>query len=187
MDHRISLKWVTVLLVACLPLVSGCSGTLATLGDDRSRSQTVTDNEIVLNINKRLLTETNRDLFFNVTTDVFEGRVMLTGTVKKEADRQRAAKLVSGLPGVRTLYNDIQLATDGGIGASANAAWIDAKVRAQLVSAKNVKLLNYRLRVVNSTVFLLGRARNAAEKGEGMRIVRQTSRVRGIVDHVTEG
>ena len=75
-------------------LTAGCAIDAATtVAADRSMEQVVTDAEIVLDINKRLLAGENQDLFFDVTTNVYEGRVMLTGSVRTARDRQRAGTL----------------------------------------------------------------------------------------------
>ena len=183
MDNNFFVKGLTALcLVVFIPLLANCSGTLATFGDDRNSEQTLTDNEIILNINKRLLSSKNRPLFFSIKVDVFDGRVMLTGTVQNENNRRNAAGLVQGLIGVQELYNDIQVIQNPR--NISNDMWIDAKIRAQLLAAENIKSLNYRWRVVNNTVYILGQARFPSEKIELIRIVRQTSRVRGIIDHV---
>ena len=54
-------------------LTAGCAIDATTsVASDRSMSQVVTDAEIVLDINKRLLASENQDLFFDVTTNVYE-------------------------------------------------------------------------------------------------------------------
>jgi len=171
-----------VFFLACIPLLTNCSSTLATFGDDRNREQTLADTEIILNINKRLLSGEFRPLFFSIKVDVFAGTVMLTGTVPKESMRQKAARVVGGLIGVQRVYNEIQV-TQGPRNTS-NDMWIDAKIRARLLAAKNIKSLNYRWRVVNNTVYILGKASFPTEKAEVLRIIKQTSRVRGIIDRV---
>jgi osmotically-inducible protein OsmY len=184
MVDRILRHCAAISAVLCLSALLGCSGTLGIFGDDRSRSKTIADTEIELNINKRLLAADNRDLFFNVSSDSFEGRVMLTGSVPSEADKLRAGRMVNGLPNVRELYNHLIISSKRGLANKTNDAWIDTKIRSQLITRKNIKWLNYRWRVVGGTVYLLGRAQNKSEKNDVMKILRQTTRVRGIVDHV---
>lgn len=192
MDLKINLKSALLPALLTLILLGGCSAQLATFGlatfgDDRSRENTISDNEIILDINKRLLSERNRDLFFSVFVDAYEGRVMLTGVVSSEGKKRRAGRLVNGLTKVRTLYNNIKVAKNDNIKNRANDAWIDAKIRAQLLSKKDIKWLNYRWRVVNGMVYLLGRTNRSSEKAVILKIIRQTSRVRGIIEHIELG
>ena len=184
MDRKITLKSRILPALLTLIFLGGCTGPLATFGDDRSRGNTIADNEIILDINKRLLSERNRDLFFSVFVDAYEGRVMLTGMVASEVNKRRAARLVNGLTNVRALYNNIKIVKNDNIKTRANDTWIDAKIRAQLLSKKDIKWLNYRWRVVNGTVYLLGRTKSSSEKADIVRIIRQTSRVRGIIEHI---
>lgn len=176
-------------LVALLLLTgiatSGCAIDAATsVAEDRRFSAIAADTEIKVDINKRLLSEKNRDLFFDVTTDIYEGRVMLTGSVKIARDRRRAGALVNGLRGVRTVYNEIQVTNKGGFTNSANDTWISTKIKAKLLAEKGVKSINYKWNVVNSVVYLIGRARTRTELGKVLAIIKDTQHVTGIVQHV---
>ena len=164
---------------------SGCAIDAATsVAEDRRFSAIVADTEIKLDINKRLLSEKNRDLFFDVSTDTYEGRVMLTGSVKTPRDRQRAVALVNGLRGVRTIYNEIQVTHKGGFPNTANDTWISTKIKAKLLAEKGVTSINYKWNVVNSVVYMIGRARSQHELRKVLAIVKDTKHVTGVVQHI---
>ena len=172
----------------CAALASGCAIDAATApASDRSMSQVVTDAEIVLDINKRLLDGKNQDLFFDVTTNVYEGRVMLTGSVKTARERQRAGALVNGLRGVRAVYNELQITDKGGFKNTANDVWISTKIRAKMVAAKNVKSINFRWQTVNGIVYLIGRASDKAEFDQVLALIKDTEHVTRVVEHVAVG
>lgn len=173
-----------ILLLGVAP-VTGCAIDAATtVAADRPAGAVVNDAEIVLDINKRLLSEKNRDLYFDVTTNAYEGRVMLTGTVKTARDRERAGALVNGLHGVRALYNDLQVTSEGGFTQAANDTWITTKIRARLVAEKGVKSINYRWHTVNGVVYIIGRARNQAELDKVLAIIKDTQYVTRVVQHI---
>ena len=159
---------------------SGCT----TVAEDRRFSAVAADTEITVDINKRLLSEKNRDLFFDVSTDIYEGRVMLTGSVKTERDRQRAAALVNGLRGVRAIYNEIQVTSKGGFTNTANDTWISTKIKAKLLAEKGVKSVNYKWNVVNSVVYMIGRALTQTELAKVLAIVKDTKHVTKVVQHI---
>jgi len=166
-------------------LAAGCAIDAATApASDRSMSQVVADAEIVLDINKRLLASENQDLFFDVTTNVYEGRVMLTGSVRTARERQRAGTLVNGLRGVRTVYNELQITDAGGFKNTAHDVWISTKIRAKLVAAKDVKSINYRWQTVNGVVYLIGRAQDRAELDRVLALIKDTEHVTGLTEHV---
>lgn len=187
--NRISIP--TFLVGSFLVIISlglaGCVGAITTIADDRTGGQKIEDNEIVLSINQRLLSEKYRDLFFRVSTDVFEGRLMLSGSVNEEKDRQRVLSLVKDLPGIRTVYNEVQVAGPNGLKNTSHDPWIDTKIRARLLQAEGVRSVNYRWRVVNSVVYILGRALTPIEKQRVMQSLKTTERVTRIVDHVVVG
>jgi osmotically-inducible protein OsmY len=173
-----------VLLLGCAT-VTGCAiDAVTTPASDRPMSQVVNDAEIVLDINKRLLADENRDMYFDVTTNAYEGRVMLTGTVKTPRDRERASALVHGLHGVRALYNDLQVTPGDGFANTANDTWITTKIRARLVAEKGVSSINYRWHTINGVVYIIGRAESQAELDKVLAIIKDTRHVTRIVQHV---
>lgn len=174
----------TATLVVLLLLTGiGASG-CANVAEDRRFSAIAADTEIKLDINKRLLSEKNRDLYFDVSTDIYEGRVMLTGSVKTPRERQRAVALVNGLRGVRTIYNEIQVTNKGGFTNTANDTWISTKIKAKLLAEKGVTSINYKWNVVNSVVYMIGRARSQHELRKVLAIVKDTKHVTGVVQHI---
>ena len=166
-------------------VTSGCVIDAATtVVEEREFSKVVTDTETKANIAKRLLSPNNSDLFFGVSTDAYEGRVMLTGSVKTARDRERAATLVQGLRGVRIVYNEIQVTDKGGFRNTANDAWINAKLNAKFFAEIGVKSINLRWRVVNGTVYLLGLARSEKERRLAIALAKDTNYVTGVTDHI---
>ena len=166
-------------------VTSGCAIDAATtVAEDREFSKVVTDTETKANITKRLLSPNNNDLFFDISTDAYEGRVMLTGSVKKAGDRERAAALVQGLRGVRIVYNEVQVTDKGGFRNTANDAWINTKLNAKYFAEIGVKSINLRWRVVNGTVYLLGFARSEKERKLAIALAKDTKYVTRVTDHI---
>lgn len=180
---RIALMFTTLLLVSAG--TSGCAIDAATtVVEDRKFSNVATDTEIKANITKRLLSPSNNDLFFDVSTDAYEGRIMLSGSVKVASDRDRVAALVKGLRGVKTIYNEIQVTNKGGLQNTANDVWISTKIKAKYFAEVGVKSINLRWRVVNGTVYLLGFARSEKERRLMIALAKNTNDVIGVVQHI---
>tara|TARA_B100000700_G_C14559341_1_gene630335 strand:- start:6 stop:593 length:588 start_codon:yes stop_codon:yes gene_type:complete len=155
-----------------------------TIIEERLLKQIVTDAEIKLDINKRLFSGKNHDLFFSLHTNVYEGRVMLTGTVGSEYQRQRIIALTSGIPGIRKIYNNVQVTKSGKFKNTANDVWISTKFNSQLLAEKGVKSANYQTRVLNSTIYLIGRALSQKELNKVLTIAKRIKHVNGVVHHV---
>lgn len=171
-------KIATAFLVLGL-LAQGCAAV-----EDRRLGQVATDAEIRLDINKRVLNGQNQDLFFDLKTNVYEGRVMLTGAVKSAANRTRIENLAKGIPGVRTIYNNVQVTDAGGFKNTANDVWIKTKINSQLLAENGVNSANYQTRVVNSVVYIIGRALSQHELGKVLTIAKRTDHVLKVVYHI---
>ncbi|MGB0576162.1 MAG: BON domain-containing protein [Alphaproteobacteria bacterium] len=171
-------KIATAFLVLGL-LAQGCAAV-----EDRRLGQVATDAEIRLDINKRVLNGQNQDLFFDLKTNVYEGRVMLTGAVKSAANRTRIENLAKGIPGVRTIYNNVQVTDAGGFKNTANDVWIKTKINSQLLAENGVNSANYQTRVVNSVVYIIGRALSQHELGKVLTIAKRTDHVSKVVHHI---
>ncbi len=151
--------------------------------EDRSFEALKSDSAIALDINEVLLGEKYRDLFFEISTDVYEGRVLLTGTVKFAENKQRATDLVRGIKGVRQVINEMQVTDTYGVGPAANDLWIETKLKAQLVTTDGIRSINYRWRSIKGTVYLIGAARSQAELDTVLDVIRNTARVQRVVNH----
>ena len=170
-------KFASLLII--LVLAQGC----ATV-DDRKLNQVATDAEIELDINKRLFNRKNIDLFLDLQTNVYEGRVMLTGAVKSDFNRRRIETLATGIPGIQVIYNNVQVTNSGGYKNTANDIWIRTKLRSQLLAENGVKSANYQVRVTNSTVYLLGRALSNLELRKVLTIAKRVKHVSKVIHHV---
>ena len=147
---------------------------------DRSLFNVLDDKSIKNTINNALLDEA---LLLNINTDVYQGRVMLTGSVKDEATRQKAEGLVRKVDGVRELYNEIQVTDKSWVKSLPKDTWIENTLGARMVLAPGVRAVNYQLRVANGVVYILGIAKSRAELDRVIALAR-TSGAHQIVSHV---
>ena len=175
---------IALLLAACSinPLTVPVDA-VTTVAEDRPLSEAGTDLRIKTNI-LTAFTEEAKGLLVDVSADVYEGQVLLTGSVKKAEDRTKAEGLARGVKGVRKVFNEIQVTTEGGLSASAKDFAIETKLKANLLAAKGVTSINYRWRSVNGVVYFLGVARSQEELDKVLTLARQMDGVRNVVSHV---
>ncbi|MCZ6772531.1 MAG: BON domain-containing protein [Proteobacteria bacterium] len=170
--------------------LAGCSSptmmldAATTVAEDRPMSQVMSDAGLKIDINMKLLSNKYRDLFLDVNTNVYENRVMLTGSVETTAEKRRATLLVLGVKGVTKVINELQVTADGSLKDTANDLWIETKLKARLVGADGVSSINYRWRSVNGVVYFIGVAQNQDELAKVIRLARGTSHVNNVVSHV---
>ena len=185
-------RGIAILLAATL-LTSGCTavglavGAAATAGvsvaQERTTRQALTDAEIRVTINNSLLND-GRELFVDVSTEVVEGRVLLTGNVNRPEDRIRAAEIVWATPDVVELINELEVGGGGGVEGYAEDVWISTQLRAKLLGDADVNAINYTIETINKTVHLIGVARNEEELARVVDIASRVPGVEKVVSHV---
>ena len=151
--------------------------------EDRSLKTLRDDAAITLDINEALVGKQYSDLFAEISTDVYEHVVMLTGTVKFAQNKQRATDLVRGIKGVKRIVNELQVTDDYGPATAANDLWIETKLKVKLLGTKGIRSINYRWRSVNGVVYVIGAGRSQQEMNTVLNVIRTTERVKKVVNH----
>ncbi|MCX6923157.1 MAG: BON domain-containing protein [Verrucomicrobia bacterium] len=98
----------------------------------------------------------------SITTESKNGAVTLTGTVAEESHIGLARDTVSGLPGVKSVDN--QLTVKGDAPAEQSDTWIALKVKTALLFHRNVRATKTDVNVRNGIVTLSGEAASMAQK-----------------------
>jgi len=177
-------------VAATMAVVTGCTqptglvNVASSPAEDRSLQTLRDDAAITLDINEALIGKQYSDLFAELSTDVYERVVMLTGTVKFAKNKQRATDLVRGVKGVKRIINELQVTSDYGPGAAANDLWIETKLKVKLLGTKGIRSINYRWRSVNGVVYVIGAGRSQKEINTLLNVIRTTDRVNKVVNHV---
>ena len=175
----------------CLFIISGCqtaymtSISKAVLIDKEERSfNNYVEDTIILAQLKNEYFSNNENIFFQVSVDVIEGRVMLTGIVEQIDERIEATKLAWGIKGVNEVINEIQISNDEGILDYADDLVMKTKINAKLLLEKNILNLNYSVEVVNGIVYLIGIAQDQKELDAVTEISKNTYGVISVISYV---
>ena len=150
------------------------------LAADRSLFNVADDYSIKSEITTALFDEA---MSLNVSTDVYQGMVMLTGAVAEERDKKKAEKLARQVKGVRELFNDIQVTTEVSITDRVSDLLMENKLKAKLVFAAGLTSINFRWRAVNSVIYFMGMAKSREELDRVLTLARMSG-VQRIVSHV---
>lgn len=118
-----------------------------------------------------------------VGVEVYEGRVLLTGTLANEEMRATAVSLTWKSEGVTDVINEIQI-RDSSLRDLAKDSWITAQLKSKLTFDKNILAINYSIETVNGIVYLIGIAQNQQELDRVIAHARNLSYVRRIISHV---
>jgi osmotically-inducible protein OsmY len=171
-------------LQGCVGLAVGGAATAGSAAlQERGIRGAVSDNAIALEINHYWF-QSSEKLFASVQTQIYEGRVLVSGAMTDADKRAEAIRLAWKAKGVREVINEIELTDEGGLKAYAKDTWSAGELRSRLLFARNVNSANYSVEVVNGTVYLLGVFTDAAEHDRVLGIARSQSNIRRVVSHV---
>lgn len=174
----------TMAVVTACTQPTGLVNVASSPAEDRSLQTLHDDAAITLDINEALIGKQYSDLFAELSTDVYERVVMMTGTVKFAKNKRRATDLARGVKGVKRIINELQVTSDYGPGAAANDLWIETKLKVKLLGTKGIRSINYRWRSVNGVVYVIGAGRSQKEINTLLNVIRTTDRVNKVVNHV---
>jgi osmotically-inducible protein OsmY len=169
-----------LVLSGCLPLAATgmAVGTLAAL-DRRSVGAQTEDTEIELRAGNRMPDAIKGARGVAITS--YNRRVLLTGQVPDEASKLDAERAVRQVPGVREVYNELELGTRVTFSTAAGDATITARVKAGLIEQKALNSNAVKVVTENGVVYLMG----LLTQREGPAYATVASRVPGVRRVVT--
>ena len=152
------------------------------LAQERSPEDAARDEIIDAAIAEALFQAHVDDLFLPVNVDVMEGRVLLTGYVADREMADRAVAIARRVPGVREIVDELRTG-ELSLLDKARDRWIDARLGLQLLADSGVSAFDYHVSVVGGAVYVLGIARDAAERDRVAALAGGVEGVRGVVMH----
>jgi len=174
---------VTALLGGCVGAAVGAGATVgAAAYQERGVDGVARDLKITADIRERLF-RYDHELAAGIGLEVYEGRVLVTGTVDEEKDRADAIRLAWQAPGVNEVINEIQV-VDTDLADLTRDTWITTKLEARITFDKHISAVNYSIETVNRTIYLIGIAQNQAELDRVIAHARDIEQVRRVISHV---
>ncbi|MEE4207922.1 MAG: BON domain-containing protein, partial [Parvularcula sp.] len=156
--------------------VAGCS-------QNRSLGDRIDDSAAGLTLKGELLFTRGVDTS-DVDMTVFEGRLLLAGTVRSEGDKILVEDKAASIAEVEEVINELQVLPKTTVSQGTKDALIDQRLSAALLADTGIAAGNYRILVSQGTVYLLG---VAAGPNELRRAVGQAQAIDGVnevVSHV---
>lgn len=172
-------------LTACAPVVAIGGGAVVarSVAQERTTMDALRDTEIKLGLQNRLANYSG-ELYRDVSVDVVEGRVLLTGSVPRREDKIAASRIAWELEGVAAVEDELVVAEDSGTKAYFTDVRISNALRFALLTDANVSSRNYNVETVDRVVHLTGIAKSQAELD---RVIAQAQKIKGVervVSHV---
>jgi osmotically-inducible protein OsmY len=174
-------------LSSCGPeiLFFGSAGGGAVLAKEKTIGNTVDDSTIWSKIKADFLNHHKKieGIMTNVSVEVSEGRVLLTGTVHNSEERLKIVKIVWSQNGVREVMNEIKLSGEQSPSYGTDT-WITMQVKSKLLSNKEVHSMNYNVETIDNIVYILGIAKNETEKEKVISLAESVKKVNKVVDYI---
>lgn len=169
-------------LSACVPLaiVGGAAGagTLMLAAERRSNETQTADRTIEEDAQQSVVDALAGRGHVNVTS--YYRKVLLTGEVPTEQDRQMVHSIVERTPQVQGVINELAIMPNSGPKQRSSDAFISGKVRARLIDANGAPANAVRVITERGTTYIMGRL-TAHESEVVTQVVRQTSGVERVV------
>ena len=166
----------------CLVLgIAATAATGAVIAEERTVGNVVDDNVDVNAI--RIDLSKKKETYKDVHVEVFEGRVLLTGRVDNEEDKENLDKLIWPVSRVIEIINEVDIEEDNqesNMNKIMQDSWISTKIRSKLLFNRKTKSLNYKIVVYNKKVYLIGVAKNQEEIDSMLEIVSHVSGVEEV-------
>lgn len=201
-----------ILVIVFLPLwLNGCVPAAVLVAQKgiksalevRPLSRQLEDAKIHANLLQEYL-RVDSGLPVDVNTDVWEGRVLLTGLVDSKKKQDAILSITRGDSRIEAVYDHILLGSPAEVARNREVAktqpaaerdvvkisriasdvWIEAKLKTQFLTAEGVKSVNYRWQSVRNKVYIIGRARTEFEKNLVLQIIRGTKGVIHLEEYI---
>jgi osmotically-inducible protein OsmY len=186
MPPRASFNFIAVMLTLAL---GGCGvliGAGATAGsasmEERGLSNAIDDKFIQTEINSNWLGIDPR-LFISLSSEVHEGRVLLTGSVVRPEHRVKAVLTAWQVDGVREVINQIEIRDRSSLINYARDAWITTQLTIKLTVDGAIKAINYSIDTVNGHVFIMGIAQDKVERNRVAAHAQNVGYVRRVTNY----
>jgi osmotically-inducible protein OsmY len=143
-------------VTACIPVIVGAVGAGAYAATDRRSLGAQADDKLIApRVDKRISEALSDRAHVNVNS--FNRKVLLTGEVPDQASKDRAEEIARSVDNVTSVVSDLEISGMTPSTARNNDAFITGKVKAELVSRKDLFANAYNVTTEKSIVYLMGR------------------------------
>jgi osmotically-inducible protein OsmY len=166
-------------LTGCFPLAVVGVGAGALMVADRRIAETyMADEAIEVRANNRINEYFGSATHVNVTS--YNRGVLLSGECLSQEDKARIEQIVTGVPNVRVVYNQLLVAQASTLSGRSNDSFITSKVKGRFLDSKQFSANHVKVVTEWGTVFLLGMV-TQKEADASVEIARTTGGVLKVV------
>lgn len=170
---------LTSALSGCVPAAAvGATGAAFVITDRRQTEAFLADEGIELRAISRINEKFPEQVHVNVTS--YNRMALLTGEVPDEATRREVEKIVSTVPMVKTISNELQISGSSSLAGRATDAFLTSKIKARFLDHNQFSPTKIKVVTEAGTAFLIGLVTNT-EATASVEIARTTGGVLKVV------
>jgi osmotically-inducible protein OsmY len=179
----IALLFTITLLGGCVPVafVAGAAAGGAVIYDNRGTKTILQDDSTAYKAQGRINSDAALNQQTHIAVTVFNHIMLLVGQAATADLRQHAYDLVSNLPNIKRIYNQITVEAPTSLAIRSNDAWITTKVKTKLLAEKGLHSSQIKVLTEKGTVYLMG----LVTRSQGALAALVTSKVSGVQKVVT--
>ena len=179
---KIHFLFILIILSGCVGASSkGVFGTGVTVAlDPRTLGTQIDDGIMDKNLDARLLL-VDKNYFLNVSTQVLDGRIFITGKVETPEEKLKITKLAWETQGVRSVRNDLKIKEKFNFKQSSKDILITSQLRSAIIFNKKIKSANYSIDTYKKTIYIYGIAETEDEKNEVIKEAKEILDVKSVI------
>ena len=179
---KIHFLFILIILSGCVGASSkGVFGTGVTVAlDPRTLGTQIDDGIMDKNLDARLLL-VDKNYFLNVSTQVLDGRIFITGKVESPEEKLKITKLAWETQGARSVRNDLKIKEKFNFKQSSKDILITSQLRSAIIFNKKIKSANYSIDTYKKTIYIYGIAETEDEKNEVIKEAKEILDVKNVI------
>ena len=179
---KIHFLFILIILSGCVGASSkGVFGTGVTVAlDPRTLGTQIDDGIMDKNLDARLLL-VDKNYFLNVSTQVLDGRIFITGKVETPEEKLKITKLAWETQGARSVRNDLKIKEKFNFKQSSKDILITSQLRSAIIFNKKIKSANYSIDTYKKTIYIYGIAETEDEKNEVIKEAKEILDVKNVI------
>ncbi len=130
-----------------------------------------------------LFTDRNHD-YGDIDITLFEGRLMLTGTMRTQEGRAKLMENAWKADGVEQVIDEVLIAEKTSFAQGLADTRIDQTLKAKFIADEDVISTRYKVSVSRGAVYLIGAAKTEAEHDMAVSLARTIGGVDNVFSHV---
>ncbi len=166
-----------IVFVAAALVFAGCASS-------RSLDKSVSDLSANADLKGVLFVDRSHD-YSDIDITVYEGRLLLTGTMRSDDGRKKLIENAWKSDGVVQIIDEIFVGDRTPFGQGFEDTRIDQTLRARMIASDEVVSGNYKIAVSGAIVYLIGSASTQIEIDHANNLARSISGVKKVVSYAT--